>query len=169
VSKPLAHDMDRLSGLQKQCRACVAQPVERDRSGGRNLGPRSTRRRPSRCALWGSSCWRRLPRNWVFRGMLYHVIARTSIGHVGAIVVPAQLFAAFHVEQGLRGLPFILVDGLILGVTRYATDSTSASSLRCGERPLGQPACRSQEGVQRSPWRKRNTALKGRRQVLGQL
>jgi membrane protease YdiL (CAAX protease family) len=48
----------------------------------------------------------------VFRGMLYHVIARTSMGHIGAILVPAVMFTVFHLEHGLRGLLFIMVSGL---------------------------------------------------------
>ncbi len=81
----------------------------------------------------------------IFRGMLFTRISKTRLGVVGAIVIPAIIFTAAHLNQeyidsftatvthlgavSLQGASFLvlgqmLVDGLFYGWVRHRTNST---------------------------------------------
>jgi uncharacterized protein len=60
----------------------------------------------------------------VFRGMLYHLVSTTRLQDVGAILITALIFAAFHYQYSSKEVLLILADGLFFGVVRYATGST---------------------------------------------
>lgn len=54
----------------------------------------------------------------VFRGLLFYQLGRTRLGLVGAVVLPALLFALLHVQYGALGMGFVLLDGLLFGLAR---------------------------------------------------
>jgi membrane protease YdiL (CAAX protease family) len=60
----------------------------------------------------------------LFRGMFYYTISKTALTEVGAVVTTSAAFAALHYQSGIRGLLFVLVDGLFFGTVRYSTGST---------------------------------------------
>jgi membrane protease YdiL (CAAX protease family) len=60
----------------------------------------------------------------LFRGMLFHRLVHSPAGPVAAVLIPAALFALLHLQYSLPDMAFILVDGIFLGVVRYATGST---------------------------------------------
>lgn len=60
----------------------------------------------------------------LFRGMLFHRILHSPLGVAAAVVIPAILFALLHLQYSLAAMAFILIDGLFLGVVRFATGST---------------------------------------------
>jgi membrane protease YdiL (CAAX protease family) len=66
----------------------------------------------------------------IFRGALFTPLARTRLGAVGAVVITALAFAAFHVQYGVPQLVLIAVDGVFYGSARAATGS-SLVSLAC--------------------------------------
>jgi hypothetical protein len=66
----------------------------------------------------------------ILRGALFTRLARTRLGGVGAVVVTALAFAAFHVQYGVPQLVLIIVDGVFYGSARAVTGS-SLVSLAC--------------------------------------
>jgi membrane protease YdiL (CAAX protease family) len=60
----------------------------------------------------------------VFRGMLYYTLSKTALTEVGAVGTTSVAFAALHYQVGVRGMLFVLVDGLFFGIVRYSTGST---------------------------------------------
>jgi membrane protease YdiL (CAAX protease family) len=60
----------------------------------------------------------------VFRGMLYHLLSTTPLRDVGAILITALVFAAFHYQYSAKEGLLILGDGLFFGIVRYSTGST---------------------------------------------
>jgi membrane protease YdiL (CAAX protease family) len=54
----------------------------------------------------------------MFRGLLYHRIAVSPLGLIGALTIPALLFAALHLQYGVRECLWILLDGLLFGLAR---------------------------------------------------
>jgi membrane protease YdiL (CAAX protease family) len=59
----------------------------------------------------------------VFRGVLFARIRETRLGSVGAVLVPAALFALLHVQYSPLEMGFIAVDGLFFGLARYQSGS----------------------------------------------
>lgn len=59
----------------------------------------------------------------VFRGLMYGQLSRTAVGPVGAVAISALAFSALHLQYGVLGFAFVLVDGLFYGAARAATDS----------------------------------------------
>jgi len=60
----------------------------------------------------------------LFRGLLYHTIANTSLKEVGAISITSVAFAVLHFQSGFRFMPFVLANGVFYGIVRYSTGST---------------------------------------------
>jgi len=60
----------------------------------------------------------------IFRGLLYWRIKNTRFKHIGAIVIPAILFSAFHLQYAeLLTFGIIFIDGLFYGLARHFSKS----------------------------------------------
>ena len=58
-----------------------------------------------------------------FRGTMYGVLMKRGLHPAIAILLPALVFTAIHVQYFGPGLVFILVDGIIFGLARHHTRS----------------------------------------------
>ncbi|GJM34645.1 MAG: hypothetical protein DHS20C18_36460 [Saprospiraceae bacterium] len=60
----------------------------------------------------------------LFRGLLYSRIKETPLKYIGAIVIPAIIFALIHIQYS-EALTFVIifVDGLFLGLARHYSKS----------------------------------------------
>jgi uncharacterized protein len=61
----------------------------------------------------------------VFRGFLMRGWSESRIGGVGAIMLSSLIFAAIHTQYKLVGMGFVLGLGLVLGVMRWRSGSTT--------------------------------------------
>lgn len=59
----------------------------------------------------------------LFRGLLFKRINDTKLGVIGAILIPAVIFAFIHVQYEIPLITFILLDGVFYGLVRYKTGS----------------------------------------------
>lgn len=59
----------------------------------------------------------------VFRGLLYRLLSRTRLGVPGAILVPAALFAALHLQYLGWELAVVFADAVLLGLARWRSGS----------------------------------------------
>lgn len=59
----------------------------------------------------------------LFRGLLFKRINDTKLGVIGAILIPAVIFALIHVQYVVPVIVFIFIDGLFYGYVRYKTAS----------------------------------------------
>ena len=60
----------------------------------------------------------------IVRGLLFHKIAGTRLGPIGAIVAGALFWALVHVQYDAATLVLIFLDGLVLGLARFRSRST---------------------------------------------
>jgi uncharacterized protein len=86
----------------------------------------------------------------VFRGLLYTQLNKTPLKAVGAIVLPALLFAAAHFDKPVAVVAYAalaqtFVDGLYFGLVRFKTNSTLLTiALHAGSNAVAV--------LQRMPW-----------------
>jgi membrane protease YdiL (CAAX protease family) len=60
----------------------------------------------------------------IFRGLLFWRIKNTKLKTVGAIIIPAILFSAIHIQYSeLLTLGIILIDGIFYGLARHYSKS----------------------------------------------
>ncbi len=59
----------------------------------------------------------------LFRGLLFGRIEPTQLGVAGAVIVPALVFAAVHIQYGLVECAWILFDAVLFGVARAHSGS----------------------------------------------
>jgi len=60
----------------------------------------------------------------IFRGLLYWRIKNTRFKYIGAIVIPAILFSAIHIQYAkLLTFGIIFIDGLFYGLARHFSKS----------------------------------------------
>jgi tetratricopeptide (TPR) repeat protein len=60
----------------------------------------------------------------VYRGFIFRGLEGSRIGAVGAVMVSALLWAALHLDRGLRASAFVAVLGLLFGWLRVRSQST---------------------------------------------
>lgn len=60
---------------------------------------------------------------FIFRGLLYYRISTTSLGAPGAILIAAAIFSVIHLQYRREQLALIFLDGMILGLALYISDS----------------------------------------------
>ncbi len=65
----------------------------------------------------------------LFRGFIYRGLASTRLGPFGAIGLAAGLWAALHVQYGPYHVALVVVYGLVLGVARWRSGSTTLAIL----------------------------------------
>ena len=58
----------------------------------------------------------------LFRGLLFHRLVAWSA--VAAVLIPAVLFSVLHLQYSVPDMVLIFVDGVFLGIVRWATGST---------------------------------------------
>lgn len=60
----------------------------------------------------------------IFRGILYWKIKNTRLKHIGAILIPAILFAIIHIQYSeILSIGIIFIDGLFYGLARHFSKS----------------------------------------------
>lgn len=59
----------------------------------------------------------------LMRGLVLHLLQRSRLGIVGAIVLSSAAWAAMHYSYGLGTVLLIACDGLLLGMARYKSGS----------------------------------------------
>lgn len=59
----------------------------------------------------------------VFRGFFFKGLRHSRVGAAGAIIIPALIWSAIHVQYDLYGIASIFVAGLLLGIARLRTGS----------------------------------------------
>lgn len=59
----------------------------------------------------------------IFRGFFFAGLRHSRLGAAGAIVLPSLLWAAIHLQYGLKEMGFIVFLGLALGALRLRTNS----------------------------------------------
>lgn len=61
----------------------------------------------------------------LYRGFLFTTMRQTRLGLKGTVVVTSILFAATHYRYGVIGVIWVFLVGLLLGVARHRSDTTS--------------------------------------------
>ncbi len=64
-----------------------------------------------------------------FRGFMYTSLAASRVGHVGAVLLTAAVWALIHFQYGWFGIACIFVDGLFLGLVRWRTGSATLTTV----------------------------------------
>lgn len=74
--------------------------------------------------LWGAIIVAApLGEEMVFRGFMFEGLHRSPVGATGAILLPALVWSALHVQYDWYGIATVFVGGLILGMARLKTGS----------------------------------------------
>lgn len=59
----------------------------------------------------------------VFRGLLFRFVSGTRLGIAGAVLVPAVLFAAMHLQYLGLEMVVVFIDAVLLGLARWRSAS----------------------------------------------
>ncbi|MEQ9367400.1 MAG: type II CAAX endopeptidase family protein [Leptospirales bacterium] len=59
----------------------------------------------------------------LFRGFVFAGYSRSPIGPIGAILIPALIWAAIHLQYEAHDIATIFVLGIVIGVARWRTNS----------------------------------------------
>jgi len=63
----------------------------------------------------------------IFRGFMFRGLAATRAGNAGAVIIPALIWAAMHLQYNAIDMASIFILGIVWGVARIRTGSTYAT------------------------------------------